>query len=63
MLVQIIIIWYITVSKKKFGINENSQLNANKNIYVIDGSCIDYKNTFYLWELLWLMQENGFKIK
>ena len=37
----------ITVSKKKFGINENCQLNANKNIYIIDGSSIDYKNTFF----------------
>jgi hypothetical protein len=54
----------ITVSKKKFGINENSQLNANKNIYVIDGSCIDYKNTFYPTGVIMANARRiGFKIK
>tara|TARA_B100001057_G_scaffold500988_1_gene619496 strand:- start:222 stop:1574 length:1353 start_codon:yes stop_codon:yes gene_type:complete len=35
------------INNKKFGVNENFQLNANKNIYIIDGTCMDYKNTFY----------------
>lgn len=35
------------INNKKFGVNEKFQLNANKNIYIIDGTCMDYKNTFY----------------
>ena len=54
----------ITVNKKKFGINENSQLNANKNIYLIDGSCVDYKNTFYPTGVIMANARRiGFKIK
>ena len=37
----------IKINNKKFGVNDKFQLNANKNIYIIDGSCMDYKNTFY----------------
>lgn len=37
----------IKINNKNFGVNEKFQLNANKNIYIIDGSCMDYKNTFY----------------
>tara|TARA_B110000008_G_C16589052_1_gene411576 strand:- start:195 stop:545 length:351 start_codon:yes stop_codon:yes gene_type:complete len=37
----------IKINNKKFGVNDNFQLNDNKNIYIIDGSCMDYKKTFY----------------
>lgn len=37
----------IKINDKRFGVNDKFQLNANKNIYIIDGSCMDYKNTFY----------------
>ena len=37
----------ITKSKKKLSVNEKCQLKNNKNIYIIDGSVLDFKTNKY----------------
>ena len=34
-------------SKKKLSVNENCQLNGYPNIYIIDGSVLDFKENKY----------------